>query len=93
MEDFSNYKPTNQELRLALELVDHAYPLFKNVLSPKEKAEIIESLFGWIVPTGRISNLPSFKKILFKVVIVSVTQHNGKYIVKHKKVRKHNKHN
>ena len=89
MKDFTNYVPSRKELRLALELVDHINPLFKSIMTAEEKAEVIKNLFGWKVPIHRITNLPKFKKILFKVVIVSVTNHNGKYIVKHKKVRKH----
>ena len=91
MKEFTDYVPTRKELRLALELVDHAFPLFKNIMTPAEKAEAIESLFGWKVPEKRIANLPSFKQILYKTVIVSVIEHKGKYIVKHKKVRKHNR--
>ena len=93
MKDFTNYIPSKKELRLALDLVDHSCPLFKNIMTAEEKAEVIKNLFGWEVPIQRITNLPSFKKILYKTIIVSVTKHNNKYIIKHKKVRKINKFN
>ena len=88
MKDFTEtYIPNRRELRLAIELVDQAYPLFKHTYCAEDKAQLIRDMFGWEVPTERIANIPPFKKILFKTVIISVTEHNGKRIIKHKKVR------
>lgn len=79
--------PNRRELRLALEIIDQHYPLYKKA-DAETKADFVRDVFKFDVPTEKVTNLKSFKKILFKTVIVSVTEHNGKYIVKHKKVRR-----
>ena len=77
----------NKELRLALELLDMAVPLYKRA-NTETKADFIRDIFNFEVTTEKLSKVKSFKKILYKTVIVSVTEHNGKYIVKHKQVRR-----
>jgi len=79
--------PTTKQIRLALDLLPHFYPLW-NKLPIEEKAEIIIDLFKFNIPIERITSVKPFKKILFKKVISDVTEHNSKIIIKTTKVRR-----
>jgi len=81
--------PTTKTIRLSLDLLPHFYPLWKRA-PLKEKAHLIIDLFKFNVPTERIINVKPFKRILFNTVISEVTEHNGKFIIKTKKVRRQN---
>jgi hypothetical protein len=80
--------PTHGELRLALEFVNDNYPLFKSA-SLTDKANFIRDIFNYNFPTKRLRAIKPFKKFIYRTIIISVKEHNGKYIVKTKKVLKH----
>ena len=85
--DLMYTEPTTKQIRLALDLLPHFYPLWKRAPS-EERAQLIIDLFKFDAPIKRITSVKPFKRILFKTVLSEVTEHNGKYIIKTKKVRR-----
>lgn len=81
------YKPSNREIRLAQELIDMMYPLYKHA-DPKTKAEFVLDTFKYDTTIDHILKVKPFKKILFKKVFVGVKPTtNGKYEILTKRVR------
>lgn len=79
--------PTTKEIRLALDLLNHFYPLYKNA-DIETKADFVKDIFKFNIKKERITKVKPFKDILFKRVIHSVKEQNGKYIIKTIKVRR-----
>lgn len=76
-------KPSNKQLRIALDLIDEIYPLFKG-LSVENKCDALREVFKINTTPERLKSMTSIKKILFKRVI---TVKNNKVIFK--RVLKH----
>jgi adenylate cyclase class IV len=60
--------PSNKELRLALDLIDYIYPLFKGC-EIESKEDALRSIFKITVTPDKLKHLNLFKKIVFKRVI------------------------
>jgi hypothetical protein len=60
--------PSNKELRLALDLIDFIYPLFKGCTT-ESKEDALRSIFKITVTPDKLKHLNLFKKIVFKRVI------------------------
>lgn len=81
------YRPSKREIRLALELIDMMYPLYKNA-DPKTKAEFVLDTFKYDTTIDHILSVKPFKKILFKKVLVGTKPiGDGKYEILTKRVR------
>lgn len=63
--------PNNKDLRLALDLIDEIYPLFKS-LKPYNKREFLKDVMKMDVSTFRLKRLNCHKQILFKRVIIRI---------------------
>jgi len=69
-----NKNPSNKDLRLALDLLDNMYPIYKNT-DLKSKEDFLKDVFKFYIPKGKLKRLNSHKKILFKKVITSIRLH------------------
>ena len=78
---------TNKEIRLALDMIRDRHPLYKKT-NLNTLAKVTINIFDLNLPVERIVRVPSFKKILFRTVIHSVTKKNGKYKIKNKRILK-----
>jgi hypothetical protein len=75
--------PTNKELRLALDLIDELYPLFRT--SPIEsKSDALQDVFKISTTCDRLRQMSTMRKIVFKRLI---STKNNKIIFK--RVLKH----
>jgi len=85
--DIGGYRPNVKELRLALELIDVMYPLYKKA-DKRTKAEFVKDVFKYDVEIDHIMKIQPFKKILFRKKIVEVKKiKEGKYKTIIKRVR------
>lgn len=74
--------PSNKNIRLAKDLAkQHAPMMF-------DYHDVVRGILKTNIDNYRIDRVKSFKEILYKTVIVSVKQHNGRYIIKTKKVKR-----
>jgi uncharacterized radical SAM superfamily Fe-S cluster-containing enzyme len=64
----STKNPTSSDLRLALDLIDDMYPLYKS-LRNEDRLGFLKDIFKMDVSYKRIHRLNSHKKLLFKGVI------------------------
>lgn len=69
-------------IRLAKDLAKQTAPMMFDF------HDTVRSILQTDVSDERIDKVKSFKKILYKTVIIDVKHHNGKYIIKTKKVRR-----
>jgi len=83
-------EPNRHLLRLTKEMIEDRYPLYKRADSDT-KANFIKDIFKLNVNGARLERLNSFKQLLYRTIIISVVEHNGRYIIKTKKVRKINR--
>lgn len=80
--------PSKGEIRLALDLVEFFYPLYKKA-DLHTKAEFAKDIFHFDVPVERIEGIAPFKQILHKQVIKGVKNvANGKQQIITMRVRK-----
>jgi hypothetical protein len=63
-----NKNPNNKELRLALDLIDDIYPLYKHI-EIESKTDFLRDIFKMEVSKERLQRLNSHKDILFKYII------------------------
>jgi hypothetical protein len=68
IEFVSTKNPTSSDLRLALDLIDDMYPLYKS-LDRMSKVDFLKDIFKMDVSQQRIHRLNPHKKLLFKGVI------------------------
>ena len=80
----SPYKPNRGEIRLANEIVDQMYPLWKRSANEAKKG-FLEDIFKFDISTEKLDNLKSFKKII-KKELISVLNVNNKTVIKKIKV-------
>jgi hypothetical protein len=86
---FLKNKPSTGDIRLALELVDLFYPLYKKA-DLHTKAEFAKDIFAFDVPVERIESVAPFKQIVHKRVIAGIkTSANGKQILVKRVKRTH----
>jgi hypothetical protein len=72
--------PTKGEIRLALDLVEFFYPLYKKA-DLHTKAEFAKDIFKFDIPVALIEDIVPFKQVLYKKVISGIkTSANGKQI-------------
>jgi len=79
--------PSNKDLRLALDLLNNMYPLYKKT-DVETKADFLRDVFKFYVSANRIKRLKPHKTILFKKVILGIKLHMGNNQVIIKRVRK-----
>lgn len=73
-------KPTKGDIRLALDLVEFFYPLYKKA-DLHTKAEFAKDIFSFDIPVEQIERVAPFKQVLYTRVISGVkTSANGKQI-------------
>jgi hypothetical protein len=75
--------PSIKTIRLAKDLAKQDAPMLLDF------HDVVRSILKTNITDDRIDRISSFKKILYKTIIVSAKYHNGRYIIKTKKVRKH----
>lgn len=63
-----NCSPSAKELRLALDIIDQLYPLFKG-LPAEEKADALKDVLKISTSKKRLKQLRNFKRIVFKRLI------------------------
>jgi len=81
-------KPTTGEIRLALDLVEFFYPLYKTA-DRYSKAILVKEIFAFDIQIDKIERIAPFKQILFKRVISGVkTQANGQQQITTMRVRR-----
>lgn len=80
--------PTNKELRLALDMVNQQYPLYRKS-DIKTKVNFIKDIFKYDINEQRLKKLKPFKKINKESRSISV---NGKIVLK-TIIRKRNRNN
>ena len=74
------YKPTKGEVRLAIEMVEFFYPLYKKA-DLHSKAILVKEIFAFDVTVEEIERVAPFKQYLHKRVISGIkTLANGKQI-------------
>lgn len=82
---------TNKDLRLALDLVEFFYPLYKNA-DKRSKAILVKDIFKIDTSIDDLEKVPDFKKILFKDVIDGINESaNGKIKVKVTRVKRNHR--
>jgi len=80
--------PTTKDLRLALDLVEFFYPLYKHA-DRKSKAILAKEIFHFDVSVERIERVAPFKQILYRKVIKGVKNvANGKKQIKTMRVKR-----
>ena len=81
-------KPTTKDIRLALDLVEFFYPLYKDA-DKHSKAILAKDIFAFDIPVEQIERVAPFKQVLYKRVIAGIkTVANGKQQILIKRVRK-----
>jgi hypothetical protein len=81
-------EPTTKDLRLALDLVEFFYPLYKGA-DKRSKAILAKEIFHFDVPVERIERVAPFKQILHRRVIKGVKNvANGKAQVQITRVKR-----
>lgn len=71
-------EPTTGDIRLALDLVEFFYPLYKKA-DRRTKAEFAKDIFHFDIPVERVERVAPFKQILHRKVIKGVKNvANGK---------------
>lgn len=85
--EIGGYTPSKREIRLAKEIIELAYPLYRRA-DPLTKAEFVKDVFKYNVSLDTIIETKPFKKILFTKKLVEVKlDKNGKYKAVTKRVR------
>ena len=80
--------PTTKDIRLALDLVDILYPLYKKA-DIHTKAEFAKDIFHFDVSVERIESVAPFKQILHRKVIKGVKNvANGKAQIQTMRVKR-----
>ena len=82
------YEPNRGEIRLANEIVDQMYPLWRGCPS-KAKKGFLEDIFKFNVSVEKLDNLKPFKKIVKKELISTVNVKNKTIIKIVKIIRRH----
>ncbi len=82
-----NKNPSNKQLRLALDLIDDMYPLYKKI-PIGSKVDFLKDVFKIEVSKERLQRLNSHKDILFKYLITSIKLGPNKNKIKIKRVIK-----
>jgi hypothetical protein len=81
-------KPSKGDIRLAIDMVEFYYPLYKKA-DLRTKAEFAKDIFAFDIPVEEIERIAPFKQFLFKKVISGVkTVANGKQQIQITRVRK-----
>jgi hypothetical protein len=84
------YKPNKSEIRLALDMINQTYPLWRKCQNEAKKG-FLEDIFKFDISVEKLDNLKPFKKIVKKELISTHIVKNKPQVKIIKTIRRRNK--